>query len=116
MKNLTKITAVLFLSVLIMSSCKKEDINTDLPECIEEQIMQIENNELENPPIKIWEWKVDGNTYYYFRADCCDYFNDLFDNQCNRICAPDGGFTGAGDGNCPEFTGEIEETLIWERE
>jgi len=30
------------------------------------------------------------------------------------MCAPDGGITGKGDENCPEFSSEIKKTLIWE--
>ena len=29
-----------------------------------------------------------------------DYDNLLFDDNCNYICAPSGGFSGAGDGKC----------------
>lgn len=116
MKNLTKITAGLLLFALIIASCKKDDMDKALSACIDEQIMKIENNEIENPPRIIWEWKVDGKTYYYYTAECCDQFNYLFDNNCNMICAPDGGIAGTGHGECPEFIGEVEETLIWEKD
>jgi len=41
-------------------------------------------------------------------------FNFLYDDNCKKVCAPDGGFSGAGNGNCPDFQGTIERTLVWE--
>ncbi len=40
---------------------------------------------------------------YLFSSNCCDQFNTLYDESCNRICAPSGGFTGRGDGRCRDF-------------
>jgi len=38
----------------------------------------------------------------------------VFDNNCNLLGHPDGGFTGKGDGTLPDFTKEAkEEKLIW---
>ena len=40
-------------------------------------------------------------------------FGDLYDDTCNLICHPDGGFSGIGDGSCPDI--EIKkETLVWQ--
>jgi hypothetical protein len=86
----------------------------DVPNCVEKKNKKIKNEEVRNPPAKVWEWKVDGATYYYITSDCCDQFNYLYDDNCNEFCAPDSGFTGGGDGNCPQFNGEIEKTLVWE--
>lgn len=41
----------------------------------------------------------------------------LFDENCNRICAPDGGKTGKGDGKCPDFFEKrTDEKLVWKDE
>jgi hypothetical protein len=40
--------------------------------------------------------------YYYAASGCCDQLNPLFDADGKYVCAPDGGFTGRGDGRCPE--------------
>ena len=77
-------------------------------------IDDIEKEEVRNPPTKVWKWEVDGSTYYYITSDCCDQYNYLYDENCNVVCAPDGGFTGTGDGNCPVFIEQIVSTLIWE--
>jgi hypothetical protein len=44
---------------------------------------------------------IDGQTYYYTTSPCCDLLNPLYDAQGKFVCAPDGGFTGRGDGRCP---------------
>lgn len=114
MKNLIGIITGLILTALTLSSCEKIDLEKDAPNCIERKIRKIKREEVRNPPASVWEWKVDGKTYYYITSDCCDQFNYLYDDNCNEVCAPDGGFSGGGDGNCPQFNGQIEETIIWE--
>lgn len=43
----------------------------------------------------------EGKPYYYVRSPCCDLHNHLYDSDGNYLCAPEGGFTGRGDGKCP---------------
>lgn len=100
----------------ILTSCKKSDLNIDVPSCVENKITEIKEKEVYNPPAEVWKWEVDHNTYYYFTSDCCDQYNYLYDENCDEICAPDGGFMGRGDGKCPEFNGETNATLIWKDE
>ncbi len=111
-----KTLSILFVFILFIFSagCKKLDLEVDVPSCIEKKIKKIRREEVRNPPAKVWKWEVDGLTYYYIRADCCDQLSILYDGDCNRICAPDGGHTGAGDGKCPEFKEKIKTTLVWE--
>lgn len=114
MKNSTSKILLAFLSLTVMiSSCQRLDLKVEVPNCIEKKIEKIKDAPVTNPPTEVWQWKVDGSTYYYFTSDCCDQFNYLFDENCNEVCAPDGGFTGTGDGNCPEFSGTIEKELVW---
>ena len=37
---------------------------------------------------------------YLATAPCCDLFNGLYDREGRYVCAPTGGFSGAGDGKC----------------
>lgn len=104
---------VIFI-VLVLPGCKKLDIKIDVPNCIEQKIRKLYNSKVQNPPAKVYQWEVDGKVYYYFTSDCCDQFNYLYDEACNVVCAPSGGFTGSGDGTCPEWQGQKVETLIWE--
>ena len=103
---------ILFLSIAF--SCAKDNTqDLGLPNCIRAKIEIIKSLPVENPPREVWKWMVDGNTYFYFSAVCCDQFSELYDSNCNLICHPDGGLTGVGDGNCPTFIGPIIKTLVW---
>jgi hypothetical protein len=111
------ITAVLML--LTGFSCEKLEISGDVPECVRRMAKSLSREEVRNPPAMIVEWTVaSGEKYYYVPPYCCDMYSALYDSECNLICAPDGGFTGGGDGRCPsEILGNIESTrIIWEDE
>ncbi len=106
---------IIFIGIFaVFASCEDSDLNIDAPVCIEQKIEAIIKDDVSNPPTQVWKWVADGQTYYYITADCCDQYNYLYNENCDIICAPDGGISGEGDGNCPEFTSEIEKTLIWE--
>jgi len=105
----------IFLGILIMSSnCTNSETGSNNLTCIDIKIKEILMNEVTNPPTQVWKWEDNGNTYYYITSDCCDQYNYLYTINCEIVCAPDGGITGNGDGNCPEFSSEIIKTLIWE--
>jgi hypothetical protein len=38
------------------------------------------------------------------------------DQDCNYICAPYGGITGKGDGNCADFSDAKYLRLVWKDE
>ncbi len=117
MKNITSLILFAVIgSVVIFASCKKLGLKEDVPDCVEKKIKQIKNDPVRNPPAEVWQWKADGNTYYYITSACCDQFNYLYDDDCNQVCAPDGGFGGTGDGNCPNFSGSVEKVLVWKDE
>lgn len=106
---------ILFIGViLLVSNCNESDNSNDLPSCIDSKIVEILSNEITNPPTQIWKWMDNGDTYFYITSDCCDQFNYLLNENCEIVCAPDGGITGNGDGNCPDFSPNLRKTLIWE--
>ena len=111
--NLYTSTIVLIGISFILTGCLDSDIEVDIPYCVELKIESIKKEDVRNPPAQVWKWKVDGKEYYYITSDCCDQYNYLYDEQCNIVCAPDGGITGNGSGYCPDFKGEIEKILIW---
>jgi len=110
MKN----TLFLLLILFSLTACKDIELEIEVPDCIEDKIEAIAKESVTNPPAKVEQWVVDGITYYYFTSDCCNQYNYLYDESCTKVCAPDGGMTGTGDSNCPNFTGEIVKTLVWE--
>ncbi len=114
MKKIAGLSVVIVAMILILSRCENLELNSGVPGCIEKEIIKIKKEGIRNPPAEVWKWEVDSKTYYYITSDCCDQYNYLYDDNCNRVCAPDGGITGAGDGNCPDFSGQIKKTLVWE--
>ncbi|MEJ5963330.1 DUF6970 domain-containing protein [Pedobacter immunditicola] len=112
-------TIILIITILIsvLGGCEKKGLSSDIPACIYEQIKKIQAEEVRNPPGSIWQYEYNGKTVYYVPAYCCDIESKLFDKNCNIICSPDGGFTGKGDGKCPDFfTNRKNEKLIWKDE
>jgi hypothetical protein len=78
-------------------------VDESLPLCIDEIIAKAKK---EQPPIQadkveLYDWN--GKQVYLISWQCCDFFNEVYDRDCKRICAPTGGITGKGDGNCPDF-------------
>ncbi len=111
----------LILSIIISSlcfgmfnSCAKISVPKDTPSCIKNKIRKIQMQPVYNPPASVSLWELDGKKYYYFTSDCCDQMTELYNDQCELICHPDGGITGTGDGKCPDFTqGTLLKTVIW---
>ncbi|WP_231403080.1 DUF6970 domain-containing protein [Hymenobacter guriensis] len=69
----------------------------------------------QNPKARILSYRLDGQLVYYFNAPCCDQYSTLYSAKGTVLCRPDGGFTGRGDGKCPDFEKKrTEERLVWE--
>ena len=112
-----KFLFALVVIIGLFSGCKKLNLPVTVPDCVERDIKRFERQDggFDNA-VAVYQWLVDGKIYYYYASDCCDQFNYLYDEECNLVCAPDGGFGGNGDGNCPEFVGDITEVLVWKKE
>jgi len=112
-------TIFLFAAVLGMSTCSEKDEAFDekleIPACITQKIVEIQNEDVWNPPAKVYQYKYQGQTVYFIPQRCCDIRSILMDEDCNVLCYPDGGITGNGDGNCSDFFDlRSDEKLIWE--
>ena len=109
-----KYVILVLISVLtVLTDCQEVDTAVEIPACMEWKIRDIRKADVQNPPAEVWKWEDAGKTYYYSTADCCDQFSSLYDTHCDVVCAPDGGLTGTGDGNCPTFSEDKKMTLIW---
>ena len=108
-----KFLTFLIAGIITLVSCEKSDLNIDAPICIKDKIEVLMNNNVTNPPTQVWKWEVASETYFYITSDCCDQYNILYSENCEVVCAPDGGFTGQGDGKCLDFNEEIVKTLVW---
>ncbi len=107
--------AILLITCLIISACNKNITNSSTPAGIENKIKHFSSIEKKNPPVKIWQYEYNGKTVYFITSYCCDMFSELYDENANLICNPDGGITGHGDGRCKDFFDlRKNEKLIWE--
>lgn len=104
----------LSLTGLLAFSCNKQ--YTDYS-CINNKIQRIRSQAKWNPPAQVNEYLYQGKHVFLFSADCCDQFEELYDEDCNRICAPSGGISGAGDGKCTDFRTQAQHIrLVWKDE
>lgn len=111
------ILLLLALPVMMSETCKEKsadknsssqtgntvDEMASIPSCIQSKIDSIKKLPRFNPPAEVTEYEMEGKRVFLFSSDCCDFFNTLVDAKCNYVCAPSGGFTGKGDGKCPDF-------------
>ncbi|MCX7048319.1 MAG: hypothetical protein NTX50_22895 [Candidatus Sumerlaeota bacterium] len=85
------------------------------PEWLGALIAKFESAPAGNPQRRIYRYEYKGQTVYYVPPQSADRFSVLYDAQGKVIGAPDGGFTGRGDGRCPDFFKERKnEQLIWQ--
>ena len=91
-----------------------EAINVAMPTCIKNKIDSFKLKEAHEKPQRVIEYMYKGKKVYYVVMPCCDFFNEVYDDKCNFLGAPDGGFTGKGDGKIPDFFEKVKnEKLVW---
>lgn len=100
---------------IIVSSAHGEIGKDSLAKCVQNKIDSFKVKEIHERPQKVVEYMYKGKKVYYVVSPCCDFFNEVYDDKCNFLGSPDGGFTGKGDGKLPDFFTEAKnEKLIWE--
>lgn len=103
-----------FIVLILFCYCSNSTSPEQNPDWITKLIQKYESEPVGSPPQSIWRYEYKGQIVYYVPAQCCDQFSSLFDKYGNLICAPDGGFSGRGDGRCSDFfTERKNEKLIW---
>ena len=86
----------------------------DWPPFVDRLIAEHEAAPVKNPPGRIWRYRYQGRVVFYVPPSCCDMPSELFDAEGARICSPDGGITGQGDGKCTDFFDQrTDEVLVW---
>lgn len=102
----------LFLSAGIFSCTK--NISQTTPSCILQKINTFKSELKGNPPQSIIQYTYHNKIVFYVPPQCCDQYSDLFDDNCNLVGHPDGGFTGGGDGTIRNFFKEAKDPqTIW---
>lgn len=88
----------------------------NVPACVQQLLDTAAASKPPVLPLEVVEYEYKGRRVYLFQADCCDFLNIAYDEQCNRICAPSGGFTGGGDGKCRDFDSVARKVrVIWKK-
>ncbi len=88
-----------------------------IPACIRSLINERNMDIPPSPPQSITTYTYEGKTVYYFREGCCDKFNVVYDDSCHLLGAPDGGFTGRGDGKLPGFFSKAKMIrVVWKED
>lgn len=108
---------ILFL-ILVIATCssfQKKKAASATPPCIKQKIAAYKKMQQHDRPQSITEYEYKGKKVYYVKMPCCDFFNELYDSNCNLLGHPDGGMTGRGDGKVPDFnTTKKKEKIIWQ--
>ena len=74
-----------------------------IPACIQAKIDTIKQQPKWNPAATVTEYLYNNKRVFVFSSNCCDQYNEAFDENCNYVCAPSGGMTGKGDRKCSDF-------------
>lgn len=101
-------TFLLVFVVVLMIGCKEQE-NPDF-------VNELIDSHADSNIRAVWSFRFNGDTVYYIQNGCCDMYNVLYDAHGEKICSPDGGITGSGDGRCPTFWDSAKRrNVIWER-
>ncbi len=105
------------VSSLFFSCCAQKnsaEINKT-PDWLQKQIENYEAADARNSPGQIQSFQYkDDIVYFVFSPICCDQYSTLYDDAGDKICHPDGGITGKGDGKCADFFEQrTDMKVIW---
>ena len=65
-------------------------------------------------PQAVYALRYGAGLAYYVQAGCCDQLDPLIDARGVILCHPTGGFTGRGDGRCPQaLPATSERREVW---
>jgi len=108
----------IFFLALIVTSCSssRKTGSGELPSCIQTKIEAFTKLPKHEQPQNVIEYEYKGKKVYYVTMPCCDFYNEVYDSNCNLLGHPDGGFTGKGDGKLPDFNAEKKKgKIVWEK-
>ncbi len=109
---MTRRLTILVLAITLGVACKTGI--EPVPAWVTALVEQLENEPAANPPAFLARYDYGGRMVYYLPARCCDIASNLYDASGVVICHPDGGFTGNGDGRCPDFFARrTNESIVW---
>ena len=109
-----KLILIAGLSFFIIKCKSVKELPSSVPVCIKNKIEEIKKEPKWNPPAQVDEYSYNGKRVFLFSSNCCDQYNMLYNENCETICAPSGGFTGKGDNKCSDFFNTAKYVkLVW---
>lgn len=102
----------LFLAAfLLFTACDTADVPKDLPVCMKKLVRE-SMDKIE----EVWRYQYKNESVYVIIPVCCDQYTDAYTSRCEKICSPDGGITGKGDGQCADFYQQVTgKELLWKK-
>ena len=109
-----KLILIAGLSFFIVKCKSAKELPASVPVCVKNRIEEIKKEPKWNPPAQVDEYSYNGKRVFLFSSNCCDQYNMLYNENCETICAPSGGFTGKGDNKCSDFFNTAKYVkLVW---
>jgi len=100
---------ILLLALILLTGlfrCDPKNTHGDVPVCVRDLIQK------DPQPKEVWRYTYKNQVVFLVVPDCCDQYISVYSSQCDLICSPSGGFSGKGDGKCPDFYQEAKEGLL----
>ena len=109
----------LLLSMTLLLACTRSPqpltaAAPPVPDWLTRLVAQFAHAPAGTRPGAVYRYVYRGQWVYYVPPGCCDTPGAVYDAAGTLLCAPDGGFTGTGDGRCPDFvTARQQGQRIW---
>jgi hypothetical protein len=112
----SRILKPLLLALVISAGCSSPAApDAATPEWLTMVIQQIEAQPVAKPPAYVASYDYKGDMVYFVPSRCCDVMSVVYRADGAVLCHADGGLTGKGDGQCPDFFAERRnERIIWQ--
>lgn len=111
------------LASLSFSACEREDLYPEIPDCVQVKIPgQEDSSDHENrimapaDLVSIYRYKNNTKSYFELVYVTRDGFTELYDQNCEYVCSPNGGVWGGGAGDCPDWLDIDDRELLWQQE
>jgi len=109
------ITGILIIATV---SCEKNDLKTDVPECIELLVDNFRESDEGCKGASVWKYyQVDKNVYLFTPGECDnDGLIRLYDSECNELCTWDinDGYIGLCSMSPFALYNRDDGELVWE--
>lgn len=106
--NMIKREAMWILLFVLFMSTNLVAADNQLPDWLKEKTSKSKLK------ITVVRHEHEGKTYYLISSHVPDGYTNLYDSDGNRICAPWGGISGRGYGQCPDFVKDLKNgTVVW---